>query len=53
MKQVIISAEVYEADLERLRRLEKLCRQAADALEDNMNVNLDRELIAELRKAAE
>ena len=39
-----LKARVYE--------LQALCARAADALEDNMNVNLDRDLIKELREAS-
>ena len=57
----MLSLAQYEQTLERLRRLEKLCVRAADALEEEFGSPLDpdygisgpiHELISELRKAA-
>ena len=60
-RYALLTLEEYKETLERLRRLEKLCARAADALEawhEDSELTFDslrreEELIAELRKAAE
>jgi hypothetical protein len=55
----LLTLAEYQETLERLRRLERLCVRAADALEEEFGPGIkypDREpwkLITELRKAAE
>jgi hypothetical protein len=52
----LLSLEEYKETLERLKRLEALCTQAADALDGAtrmIRTNSESELIAELRKAAQ
>ena len=60
-RMALLTLAEYRETLERLRRLEKLCARAADALEawhEDSELPFDslrreEELIAELRKAAE
>jgi hypothetical protein len=51
----LLTLEEYQETLERVKRLEKLCVRAAEALEDwvNLNGTETQQLIAELRKAGE